>query len=588
MRTRILVLAAVMVCAFGHANATNYYMSPGGSDSDTGASTTHPWASLQQARSHGLAPGDTLFIMGGTYTTAQYFHDLVGAVSGTPGHPIVFKAYGDAPAIFQSVGTWAEEYRRRFFMFYGEFDSQYVTIDGFGKLGNLPYYLKLEAHQDCEAISIQAESGTRHHNYFTIRGVEIDGSNAPTGSFPYPVVLTSANYFDIDNCYIHHAFHPTGELAPGDNSDHYQSTGECLFVKSCEFGKIRNSTFRYGNHGLVALQVIRVAGNHPSRYNQITGNVFDNGWGGGLYLTFDSCYNLVEGNIFAHCGQTTGYLKPPIQLSGSYNTIRRNVFYNPRNQGVAINSQSDAGWNPVCNRNYIYNNTFFKNGPTNLTVYVDNSISPLCSVEHNTIVNNIFYKTDHAQWTECNPAPNQYYQTNFWFELSHSNNDHNWVDPDVYGNYPNTTAWGDNKFWNNCIRYDTRGLAKDTMLLYTSDADNLHAGCYSYNIPEMEADGSGAWANNIGSDPMLKSEDPDTYGISSGWWYLQSGSQCIDAGVAVIDSNGMYVESMYPGFGWAGLSYQGTAPDIGAYEVNGENPSPLIAPPLSSFPGSRR
>jgi parallel beta-helix repeat protein len=334
----------------------------------------------------------------------------------------------------------------------------------------------------------------------------------------------------------------------------------------------------------VAIQPVRTSGAHTSRYIIISGNTFDNGWGGGLYLVFNSDYCLVENNVFANCGVTTTYPKPCLQVGGSHNTFRKNVFYNPTNQAMSIESHDEVDQcYSVCEGNYIYNNTLFMSSQYAIQMFVGNNNCPTCAVENNVIANNIFYKTDRLCWTEGVER----FKILIRLELYHSNDEHNWVNPDVYGNFPETTAWGHNQFWNNLFRYDQRGLAPDTMVLYSSDMHNLHGAFYTYSIGELESDGSGSWANNIGNDPLLRSEDPNVYGISSGWWYLREGSPCIDAGMAIVDPNGSFMRDNYPGYGWGNLGYAGVAPDIGAYEFNGENPAPPIPPALNGVPGHK-
>jgi hypothetical protein len=100
----------------------------------------------------------------------------------------------------------------------------------------------------------------------------------------------------------------------------------------------------------------------------------------------------------------------------------------------------------------------------------------------------------------------------------------------------------------------------------------------TWSIAGIQALDPSAWFNNIGLDPLLLNEYPDAYGQFNGWWALRAGSPCIDAGARINDYVGAYVNSLYPGYGWGNLTYRGTAPDIGAYEVNGENPSPLSSP----------
>ena len=73
----------------------------------------------------------------------------------------------------------------------------------------------------------------------------------------------------------------------------------------------------------------------------------------------------------------------------------------------------------------------------------------------------------------------------------------------------------------------------------------------------------------------------------SGWWHLQPGSPCVDAGVIVDDWIGAYVESLYPGYGWGNRAYAGATPDIGAYEYNQEPTGPPGPPTLEIHPGSQ-
>jgi len=573
MRIVLLIVAATTLCAFGHASATNYYLSPGGSDGNSGTSTTNAWASLQHARSHGLSAGDTLFIMGGTYSTDNYFNVWDGSIYGTVGHPVVFKAYGDSPAIFTHSGS-------TFFQWGGAYNRGYVTIDGFSRTDpDSPYWIRFRPDANSPAINISpGGTSTYHYTNFVIRGIEIDGSSSG-GRLTYPFSLEGCDSFLVDHVYIHHVYHPTGDVPPGDGSDRGQGTGECMFLKSCSGGKILNSTFKYANHGLVCIERTWVGyAGHISRYITIKNCLFENYWGGGLYINLSSEYCLVENNIFAHSGESTTFVKPAIQVSGSHHTIRGNVFYNPRNQPVQLAGLISVGGDEqIVNYNYIYNNTFFKNGKGYNLQFFNNNASAASTTEYNVIANNIFYKL----------APTNVPRGNIWVELYHSSFPHNWVDPDDGYALPGTTSWGHNQFMNNCLRVNDRGAAWDSMVVYDSDSHLPHLGghLYPFTIAALEADGSGAWAHNIGSDPMFTSEDPDGYGLSNGWWHLQGGSQCINAGTPIIDANGPYAEANCPGYGWGNLSFQGPAPDIGANEQGYEPQGPPVPPALSCNPG---
>ncbi len=79
-----------------------YYIAPDGADNNLGTSTTLPWGTFAHAMSK-LLPGDTLYLMDGTYTgankgtgTSAILHITV---SGTTNQPIIIKAVNDGQAI---------------------------------------------------------------------------------------------------------------------------------------------------------------------------------------------------------------------------------------------------------------------------------------------------------------------------------------------------------------------------------------------------------------------------------------------------------------------------------------------------------
>ena len=79
----------------------NYYMSPSGSDSNSGTISS-PWKTVGFASSK-LKPGDTLYARGGTYT-GQYGWN---SPSGTSLAPITWKAYPGETPIFDGQGSAA-------------------------------------------------------------------------------------------------------------------------------------------------------------------------------------------------------------------------------------------------------------------------------------------------------------------------------------------------------------------------------------------------------------------------------------------------------------------------------------------------
>ncbi len=72
-----------------HATATVYYVSPSGSDSNSGLSLGTPFRTIQKC-ANVVAPGDTCLIRGGTYRET-----VIVPNSGSAGNPITFKNYNN-------------------------------------------------------------------------------------------------------------------------------------------------------------------------------------------------------------------------------------------------------------------------------------------------------------------------------------------------------------------------------------------------------------------------------------------------------------------------------------------------------------
>ena len=90
-------------------------------------------------------------------------------------------------------------------------------------------------------------------------------------------------------------------------------------------------------------------------------------------------------------------------------------------------------------------------------------------------------------------------------------------------------------------------------IYYTNAGGTYHAG---WSVAAVN--GIGSMAGNITSDPLFASTNTATLN----WWHLQPSSPAIDGGVVVNDPNASTG-------GWSQLTYNGSAPDIGAFEYPG-------------------
>ena len=312
MRILMLIVVAT-VCAFGNADATNYFLSPTGNDSNAG-SYSGPWASLQHAGGI-LVAGDTLFVLGGSYTNEQ---TIISLNNGTTLHPIVIKAYGDLVADFQNSSSSRPRFLDTTTRIY------HIVIDGESHLNpsSTTRFLKFTGTCDNMAV-IMASTG------FIMRGTEWDGTNSSLGEANcWMFQMASADSFLIENNYLHDGGHSPCDNPPDCTGD-VQGSGDCLYMWGCSYGIIRNNTFKRGAHDLVKIQSLRWSPYTSSQYILIQNNLFDNGWGGCLYISMSTNWCLVENNVYSSCGRNDYIPKTRMQISGNHNSVRKNVFYCP-------------------------------------------------------------------------------------------------------------------------------------------------------------------------------------------------------------------------------------------------------------------
>lgn len=103
----IFVIASLFISIT--ANATIYYVSITGSDSNSGLTEVIPWKTINKVNSFGgFNPGDSILFKRGD----TFYGTLRVSQSGSTGNPIVFGAYGfgDKPVItgFTTVSTWTD------------------------------------------------------------------------------------------------------------------------------------------------------------------------------------------------------------------------------------------------------------------------------------------------------------------------------------------------------------------------------------------------------------------------------------------------------------------------------------------------
>ena len=86
-----VLMSFILVLSFNSLNATNYYVSNSGNDSNSGTSESSPWKTISKVNASTYKAGDQiLFKRGDTWREQMYFPS-----SGTNGNPIIIASYGD-------------------------------------------------------------------------------------------------------------------------------------------------------------------------------------------------------------------------------------------------------------------------------------------------------------------------------------------------------------------------------------------------------------------------------------------------------------------------------------------------------------
>ncbi len=344
-------------------------------------------------------------------------------------------------------------------------------------------------------------------SYNALANCEFDGSgNVSWG----PLIAGSYNL-------VHGVYSHDFGSADVDAGSAMQTVGSTI---PANYNIIQYSLLRRGSHDTALTK-------NNANYNQWMNNVMDGGWGIGWAVVSDSyavsANNLFEGNIVRDTAKNktiTNY-KPGIQISGDYNTIRRNVIYDGNRTGTNSNPSPGIEISRLtgygAHHNLIYNNAIYHNGGRAI-VFMDGA-----SENDNIIANNIMYY-NYGDTAYCPNSLNVHIRGVTTNTVVH----HNQI---LY------------KDWTTGIENPNQG----NMVLYSNNCMSLSTAESNYGV---------MFYNNVTYTPNFVSESSD--------FHLNSNSQLIDAGQVVTDAT------------WGTLSYRGTAPDIGAYEGDGGPPVPVL------------
>lgn len=359
-------------------------------------------------------------------------------------------------------------------------------------------------------------------NYNTMVNMDVGGTLGSPIQQDGPRVMGNHNL--IHGNYSHHFGNP-GAAPNASGNEAF-----ILWGSGSKYNIVQYNHFSAGEHSTGLIQ------NTGNSYNQWMNNLHDGGLGLGVeVVASDSslipAYNLIEGNEILDVGKNytgTGYDKPSIEVSGNHNTIRRNIL---RDGGSSKTSSkaielSAFGRSNNTSYNLIYNNVMYHNTMEGIGQYGG------LGTPNNTIANNIIY---YNALTGSDGA----------------------VGTQVYmaGSYSGTV------YKNNMILYKTAG-GVDTPG-YTRAIMRDPTGYRS--VSRANTDWPTIFQSNITTTPNFVDEAGKEF-------HLKSTSGLINAGISITDTT------------WGTIGYNGSAPDIGAFEyLEGSWEDTLVPPPPSNL-----
>ena len=535
MKTRLLNLASAVVFIFAciiPVHAMNYYIDqnhPRANDENTGT-IDHPWKTISRANQT-LIAGDTLFIKAGTYTTC-IAPSRSGASSASP---ITYRNYGsDVVTISDTV--------------YGvNLDAKsFICVQGIN-FYNLDRFLYIRNNSDHNIIA--------YCNFDSARLV-----NGKTATWPGSVITGSSQHNWVHHC----RFSNYGYYTDDDISCVLDIGNEENKADSTRYNLIEDSHFFHGGHHVMGVY---------GKYNVIRNNYFHNEpWSMGttdsdrgavLYgdrnLSF-SGYSENGGRTLFE-GNRVGYSSDPsdnngasgMSMNSSENIVRFNTYFHNISAGLSMSVTSSYLQSILHNK--VYQNTFFNNGhnPFDPT---DHSSCGICFaiysgpliIGDNVLKNNILYR---------HRIPFGEYNIN-------TTDRKGIIAVQIFENNWNGDAQGDPKFVNADTAFSDPKDAGLPDLRLESNSPCKDAGTY---LTTMTSPGGSGTTFQVADAGYFM----DGWGIEhvQGDMIQLFGTSQRARIVAVnYDTNTITVNAVLSWTQNQGvcLAYEGTAPDIGAYD----------------------
>ncbi len=345
---------------------TNYYVSPAGNDDNAGTSPSYPWLSIQKAIDN-ATHGDTIFLMGGTYSQETVF---ITDKRTTSSSYLVITNYPTHTPVIDGSGLGSDPQ-----LFYIE-NANNIVIEN----------LVLKNNQRNNAAGIDIEGNCQNIKILNNEITQINFSSNPddvatSSDNAYPVIVyasdgTNANTgIVISGNTVHDCRTGWSEgIAMNGNVDGFEISGNIVYnitnigIDAIGFeGTAPQNDF--ARNGIIKNNTVH---NCISPYAECGGIYIDGGQNIIVEnnLSYQNQYGIEVGN--EHTGTVTANI-----------TVRNNVFHTNQNMGILV-----GGYNGNVQYVTVTGNTTYGNntgGDWGAELYFSEKCSDI------TVKNNIFY-----------------------------------------------------------------------------------------------------------------------------------------------------------------------------------------------------
>jgi hypothetical protein len=441
------------VIGVAHASAATYYVSPTGSDSNSGTSIASAWQSISKVNGIVFKAGDRVLFEGGKTFSGSIYFDV--SDSGTASSPIEVSSYGTGRALISSGSS------RGFFAYNtGGITLRNINFVGSGYPANagagVLFYNSLAGDVKLPVITMDSVQVSQYYE-----GIVVGGWNGASGyngiNITYSDVFNNIQngidiygYYDEalptnfahKNLYIGHVkvYNNVGVAStsrPSGNGILFGQVDHGVVERSVVYNNGVNNTNNGGPVGIIAFD----ANDIVLQYNEAYNNHTSAADGGGFDFDGGVTNSTMQYN-YSHDNDGAGYMFA--QYVGAHtfsgNTIRYNVSHN---DGFKTKT-SPAGivvWNGNAangvGASVINNNTVYSDSPSSLVSAILIMGDQAVNLK---IHNNIFFtKQNSAMVKVTGTTPNN-------LTLTFTKNDYwaNGANPNiVWGptSYSSVAAW---------------------------------------------------------------------------------------------------------------------------------------------------